>query len=269
MAEPKRKMGRSGAVETGVATELADKDSKTVILEGTCADLKSENLDDHVPEGYERVRATFTPTGGGMGRLAINCIKYDSGSEESTEPVRATIAIDMEEVTYDLADHPALKKVRAVCEKWLATDAAKRTKTEDDKTKYYYTDADGTESEVEDETAKKFCAAYMAGIKQFVRYYPVIEKHSIYKNPPGLTRNGRSFTSGSPKFSADCGTFSEPPVTLSGYAATNWYKGGDRWRERGDNTWELTEKWTYTPEGSDGEHAWIYTTIDGEEEEEE
>ncbi len=258
MAVPMHKIGQAGAVETGVSTELADKDGKTVTLEGPYSDLADEDIDDHVPSGYERVRATLTPTGGGMGRLTINCIKYDSGAAESFEPVRETVEIDMEEVTYDLVDHRKLQDVRAVCEKWLATDAEKRVDDE----KFYYTDGDGEEHEVTDAMAKRFCAAYMAGIKQFVRYYPVIVKHSIYKNPPGLARTKRSFKAGSPRFSSDCGVFSSPPVTLSGYANANWFKGGDRWHERGDNTWELTEKWTYTPDGSGSEHAWIYKKED-------
>lgn len=33
----------------------------------------------------------------------------------------------------------------------------------------------------------------------------------------------------------------------------------DSWRENGNRTWTRTEQWTYTPEGSSGDHAWIYT----------
>lgn len=254
MATAIRKLGATGALETGTTTEVADKDSKTVTLEGLVSALETEDLDSHVPSGYTRVRSVLTPTGGGMGRLAINCVKYDTATVVSAQPVRAIVEVDMEEVTYDLIDHPHLSEVRDECEKWLATDAAKRYDGEN----YFYTDADGELTAIGDEEALQFCAAYMAGIKTFVRYYPVIERRSVYKNPPGMTRSGRSFATGSPKFSDKCGTFDTPPVTLSGYAATNWFRGGDRWKERGDNTWELLEKWTYTPEGSGSAHAWIY-----------
>ena len=262
MATPTHKLGATGACETGTTTELADKASKTVLLEGPISDLETENQDSHVPTGYTRVRSLLTPTGGGMGRLTINCVKYDEGGVESRQPVRSIVEVDMEEVTYDLIDHPHLSEVRDECEKWLATDAAKRY----DGDNYFYTDKDGELTAIDAAAALQFCAAYMAGIKTFVRYYPVIERRSVYKNPPGMTRSGRSFANGSPQFSAKCGKFDAPPVTLSGYAATNWFRGGDRWQERGDSTWELLEKWTYTPEGSGSDHAWIYKNQEQEDE---
>lgn len=259
MAAPILKLGTDDGVVTGTATEIAERNRKTVTVEGTLAVVEAlcENPSaDIVPDGYEPVRGAVTPTGDGMGRLTLVCVKYD---EESTPgggfaPVRATVEVDMEEVTYDLVDHPSLAAARDKCRKWLATDEAKRAVG----AKYYYTDATGQENEIEDDTALKFCAAYMAGIHSFVRYYPVIVRKSVYKNPPGLTRSGRSFPQGTPMFSSDCGTFSSPPITLSGYPGTNWFKSGDIWHERGDTTWERQEKWTYTPDGSGGSHAWIY-----------
>ncbi len=259
MAAPVKKLGTGGGVRTGVTTEIADKNGKTVVFEGAVAELEGMSLDGKIPSGYVPVRSVLTPTGGGMGRLTVSCVAYEEATVETSQPVRTTIEIEMEEVTYDLVDHPYLATVRETCRKWLATDEAKRVAVVGQDTKYYYTDKTGTEVEVENATALKFCKAYMAGIKSFVRYFPVIVRNSIYKNPPGLTRSERSFTGGSPKFSSDCGLFSTPPVSLSGYASTNWFKGGDRWRERGDTTWELQEKWTYTPDGSTGPHAWIYT----------
>lgn len=260
MAAPVKKLGADGAVKTGVTTEIADKTGKTVTAEGPISDVESlcEDPSSIVPEGFEPVRGVAAPTGGGMGRLTLSCVKYDAATVENAQPIRETVGIDMEEVTYDLVDHPSLAACRDVCRKWLATDEAKRVVVVGQNTEYYYADETGREVKVENATALKFCNAYMAGIKSFVRYFPVVVKLSIYKNPPGLTRSGRSFTGGSPKFSDNCGTFDEPPVTLSGYPSTNWFKGGDRWQERGDTTWELTEKWTYTPDGSDGPHAWIY-----------
>ena len=261
MAAPVKKLGADGAVKTGVTTEIADKRSKTVTAEGVMSDIEAlcDNPSTIVPEGYVPVRGVAAPTGGGMGRLTLSCVSYDGEPEagSTVAPIRSTIEVDMEEVTYDLVDHPHLSGCRDVCRKWLATDEAKRVVGE----KYRYTDETGTEVEIDDATALKFCKAYMAGIKSFVRYFPVIVRNSIYKNPPGLTRSERSFTGGSPKFSSDCGRFSTPPVSLSGYASTNWFKGGDRWRERGDTTWELQEKWTYTPDGSNGTHSWIYADV--------
>ena len=255
MAAPVKKLGTGGGVRTGVTTEIADKNGKTVVFEGTVAELEGMSLDGKLPSGYVPVRSVLTPTGDGMGRLTVSCVAYEEATVENSQPVRTAIEIEMEEVTYDLVDHPYLAAVRETCRKWLSTDEAKRVVGE----KYYYTDETGTEVEVENATALKFCKAYMAGIKSFVRYFPVIVKNSIYKNPPGLVRIGRSFTGGSPKFSDSCGTFDSPPVSLNGYPSTNWFKGGDRWRERGDTTWELQEKWTYTPDGSSSQHAWIYT----------
>lgn len=257
MAAPIRKAGASGAIQTGVTTELADRAGKTVTVEGTYADLEAADPASFVPSGYVPTRAVLAPAGGGMGKLTISCVQYETASVSDAQPVRETIEIDMEEVTYDLIDHPHLDQCRAVCAKWLATDEAKRVSGDD----YFYTDDSGTEVQIQDAAAIEFCAAYMAGIKSFVRYYPVIERTSVYKNPPGITRSGRSFTGGTPKFSAACGKFDAPPLTLSGYAATNWFRGGDRWRERGDTTWELQEKWTYTPDGSTSAHAWIYTDL--------
>ena len=260
MAVPIKKAGADGGITTGVTIERADKDVKTVTVEGTYRSLESADPGDFAPEGYEVSRAVLAPTGGGMGRLTLSCVAYDDSTIEDVQPVRSTIGIDMEEVTYDLVDHPYLRQCRAVCGKWLATDEAKRVVGE----KYYYTDDSGSEVEIQDAAALKFCAAYMAGIKSFVRYYPVVVRNSIYKNPPGLTRSGRNFTGGSPKFSGNCGKFDTPPVTLSGYPSANWFRGGDRWQERGDTTWELIEKWTYTPDGSGGDHAWIYAAEQGQ-----
>ena len=256
MAAPVKKLGTGGGVKTGVTTEIADKNGKTFTFEGTIAELEQMSLAGKIPDDFAPVRSVLAPTGGGMGILTVSCVKYEAGTLDDWAAERTVIEIEMEEVTYDLVDHPHLDQCRMLCRKWLATDEAKRV---DDNEKYYYTDESGAPVEIVDATALEFCKAYMAGIKSFVRYFPVIVRNSIYKNPPGLTRSERSFTGGSPKFSSDCGRFSTPPVSLSGYASTNWFKGGDRWRERGDTTWELQEKWTYTPDGSTGPHAWIYT----------
>lgn len=266
MAEPKRVAGPEGYQKSGESLEVADKSSKTLVFEGpysAFAEMNWDDLDGEVPEGFALARGRLESTGNGMGRLTLNCIEYGSSDVMTAQAIRTTVEIDMEEVTYDLVDHPHLKDVRGTCEKWLATEAAKRFDGE----KYYYTDEAGDEQEITEAAALQFCAAYQAGLKNFVRYYPVVQKTSVYKTPPGITRSGRDFSSGSPIFSENIGHFDVPPVSLNAYPNGNWFKNGDSWHERGDGTWERRERWTYTPEGSDGEHAWIYTTIDGEEEE--
>ncbi len=136
----------------------------------------------------------------------------------------------------------------------VATDEGARA----DGGAYRYMDAGGELQEVQEEEALKFIAAYMAGIKTFRRYYPVVEKTSLWRNPPGLNRSGRSFTGGSLPFSAGLGTFADPPVSLNGYPSGNWYKSRDSWEEGADRTWTRTEQWTYTPDGAASDHAWIY-----------
>lgn len=187
--------------------------------------------------------------------MTLNCRAYDNPSAADLAPIRTTIEVNMEEVQYDLEDHPSLASVRNTILMWLATDESKRVDGSD----YKYTDKNGALKTVSGGNALKFCAAYMAGIKTFNRYYPVITKRSIWKNPPGLTRSGRSFTGGSLPFSANCGKFDTPPITLSGFAATNYFKSHESWVQNENKTWTRTEAWTYTPEGSSGSHAWIYT----------
>lgn len=262
MSAPVRKAGASGAQVTGSRYEVADKRAVTVTLEGTFAELGA--LTDaaaaaFLPAGYSMERRTLTPDGAGMGRLEVYGVTYDGdGTSQDGAPVRTTFRIDMEEVTYDLIDHPAVcadPADRAACERWLAADPASRS---DGEGGWQYPGDDGEPVAIESEAAQRFCAAWMAGIRQFVRYYPVVEKVSVWRNPPGMNRSGRSFTGGSPRFSDAVGTFDTPPLSLGGYPSTNWFKSRDSWTERGDRTWQREERWTYTPDGSGGAHAWIY-----------
>lgn len=255
MSVPVLKAGASGPQRTKTSRSTSDKNQTIVTVEGRYTDLESADPADYVPSGLTPESSRLDPSGGGMGVLTINCILYDDSSSSSLAPIRTTIEVDMEEVQYDLEDHPSLASVRNTILMWLATDESKRV----DGSTYKYTDKNGELQTVSGNNALKFCAAYMAGIKTFNRYYPVITKRSIWKNPPGLTRSGRSFTGGSLPFSSNCGKFDTPPITLSGFAATNFFKGPESWVQNENRTWTRTEKWTYTPEGSNGAHAWIYT----------
>ena len=249
------KAGARGPQTTGTIVSQADKRSAVVTVEGPIAALKSADPEDFVPDGYTLDTSNVTPSGDGLGKLTINCVKYEEGTSFSA--IRTTFRIEMQEVQYDLEDHPYLADARSMILKWLATDEAQRF----DGNSYKYMDADGELKTVSGEKALKFCAAYMAGIKTFTRYYPVVEKISTWSNPPGLNMSGKSFSGGSPTFSSDAGKFSEPPISLNGYASTNWFKSKDSWAENENKTWTRTEQWTYTPESSSGSHAWIYNEL--------
>ena len=101
----------------------------------------------------------------------------------------------------------------------------------------------------------------MHGIRTYNRYYPVIDKQSTYRRVPGLSMNGASVSGGKAKFSEDIGTFSPPDIQLDGYAQTGFFKSGDEFRQSG-KTFTRSEQWTWTPDGSDSEYAWIYTPVE-------
>ena len=266
MSAPILKKGRSGPVETGQTITKSDKDGVTVVVEGTYSSLKTlgaQRVAQYVPAGYTFISSRLSPTGNGFGELAISCVKYENEGASGFAPVRTTFRIKMAEVQYDLEDHPYLKGTyRDICLKWLATDEAVRVKLENGGTKYYYTNENGEQHQINDQRALKFCAAYMAGITKFTRYFPVVDKISIWKNPPGLLRSGNSFSSGSPKFSANIGHWDNPPISLNGFPSGHWFKSDDSWEENENKTWTETEQWTYTPETSSGDHSWIYTELD-------
>lgn len=243
-------------VESGLSTEISDKDKTTIYVDGPYALIKDLEPADYCPEGLEVDTYGVSTTGDGMARLTINCIRYESGDDWS--PVRTTFKIDMTEVCYDLVDHPYLISYRDRIMMWLATEDSERTADN----KYYYKDRNGTLQEfAAGSLGEKFCLAYMAGIKTFNRYYPVIERISTWRNPPGLTRAGNSFSGGNPMFSIGIGRYDEPPLALNGYPSANWFKSRDCWSENGGKSWTRTEQWTYTPEGSSSGHAWIYTEL--------
>lgn len=251
-----RVLGSVSPVETKRSIEKGMKTATIVEVEGPYDLLERANPATYCPGGMVVESSGVSSTGDGMGKLTVRCIAYD-GDGATFSPVRVTFRVDMQEVTYDLEDHPYLADVRDIVMKWLATDEAERV----DGTTYKYKDANGSLIPVTHEKAVKFCAAYMAGIKTFNRYYPVIEKTSVWKNPPGLNRSGISFSGGSPTFSDNVGKFDSPPIALNGFPASNFFKSKDSWSENADKTWNRTEQWTYTPDGSSGNHAWIYTQL--------
>lgn len=178
MAAPVHKAGSNEPQVTGEVSHVADKSSTVVTVEGLYSALKSADPEDYVPDGYTLESSTCSPSGNGLGKLTVNCLKYDSGSASSFTPVRTTFRVDMAEVQYDLEDHPKLANVRDKVLAWLATDESERVKDD----KFYYHDAESDEAlEITEEPAKMFCAAYMAGIKTFNRYFPVVEKISVWK----------------------------------------------------------------------------------------
>lgn len=263
MSQPILKAGSEGPVITGGELHRSDRDSRTVIYEGPYAALEefdleiagSDDLTSVIPEGYTLESRKLVPEGVGFGRLILNLIRFDDPNDTNPTPIRETVSVDMAEVQYDLEDHPALADARADILAWLATDENIRIKDG----KYFKLDPNADSPvEIDDALALKFIAAYLSGIKTFNRYFPVIEKVSIWRNPPGLNRVGRSFTSGSPEFSDSIGHFDTPPISLSGFDNANYFKSKDSWHQNENKTWSRTEQWTYTPEGSTGQHAWIY-----------
>jgi len=257
-----RIIGSQSLVVTSVRKESSDRDAKIVEVEGPHRLLEDEPAAAWCPSGYVVESSSVASTGDGMGKMTIRAVKYNEGMTFNAEKV--TFRIDMAETQYDLKDHPHLSSDKDIIIKWLATEESKRKIGN----KYYYAQADAqgniTYTEIvsnDHPFAMKFINAFYANITTFVRYFPVIEKISTYKNPPGLSRNGKSFTGGSPTFSANMGHFEAPPLTLNGYAAANWFKSKDSWIENADTTWTRTEQWTYTPESSGGTNAWVYNTL--------
>ena len=156
--------GKAGALKTGTSLTNADKRSAVVTVEGPIDALKAADPAAYVPAGYTLDTSNVTPNGNGLGKLTVNCVKYEDGSSFSA--LRTSFSIDMQEVQYDLEDHPYLASARNTILMWLATDEAKRVAGDT----YKYMDASGELQSITDESAKKFCAAYMAGIKTFNRY---------------------------------------------------------------------------------------------------
>jgi len=252
-------LGSGRPVETKRTKEVRDRETAVIEVEGSFADIELADPRRYCPSGMEVESSNVTTTGDGMGKLTVRCIKYDSALSSSA--IRTTFHIGMEAVTYDLEDHPYLTSVRGTIIKWLATEDSKRY--DPSSHNYKYENENGILVTISNARAIEFCRSYMdSSITTFNRYFPVISKISIWRSPPGLIRNGRSFTSGTPTFSSGIGGFDNPPITLSGYGAQHWFKSHDEWQENADKTWTRTEQWTYTPESSTGTNAWIYNELE-------
>lgn len=257
--------GTQGAVQTSKTVRIAAKNGCTVVVEGPYSALEAvvpEQGDDNTscsfcPSGMYVESATLDPDGIGGGKLSISCLDVGNDSEQTPAvPTRITYSIEMVETQYELKDHPKLEAGRKEILMWLATDENNRVFGNS----FKYMDADGNLQTVNSQEARKFCQAYMHGIQNFVRYYPVITKTSYYRRVPGMTLDGISVSGGSPTFTSGIGTFDSPGITLSGYAATGWFKSKDSWQQAGDLTWTRNEQWTWTPDGSTSNYAWIYNT---------
>lgn len=258
----KHVLGPETPIEVSEVKTDADHDSDVIEVIGTPAVIALVDPTSFVPEGYTLDTSTVSRTGDGMAKLTARATLYGQDGA-SLVPKRTTFKIDMVETQYDLQDHPAFKDpgVKATILAWLATDDRRKTMTRGGAVFYTYDDENGAKTEITDQTAIKFCAAYFAGIRTFVRYFPVIDKISILSRPAGMLMNGASFTGGSPAFAADLGHYAEPPLTLSGYPQNHWFKSGDNYQHQENRTWTRNEQWTYTPEPSDGAHAWIYNSL--------
>lgn len=215
------------------------------------------------PAGYTVVNSTITPDGRGGGVLSVRCVNYTNQEVSgSVVAMKTVFSIEMMATVYNLQQHPTLVSAAGIIAMWLASPASVQYSGA---TGYSYNDANGEAQAISnDSPAHKFCAAYSAGITTFTRYYPVIVKRSTWKSLPGASMSGNSQTGGTiSQFSADIGKWDEPDISLSGYAGTNWFKSGDRWEQNQDQTYARTEQWTYTPDGSDSAHGWIYQSSQG------
>ena len=253
--------GKNGPYVTGRRNADGSTTTAVITVEGLYADLKKADPKVFCPAGYDVDTSEVSSVGGGAGLLTVNCIGYYSNAGGGTfSPIRTTFYVDMVAVSYPLRGHDHLKNVQYIIGMWLATEEAKRMQS--DGTFYYVETEGGVENlhQINDAAALDFCRAYQAGIETYNRYYPIVQKISTWKNPPGLNRNGTSFKSGSPAFSPGMGTFDAPPITLSGYSADGFFKSKDSWQENADKTWNRTEEWTWTPNGSSSPHAWIYAS---------
>lgn len=209
------------------------------------------------PDGYTVASADVVPDGKGGGTLTVTCVAYGEPAGSGFTPTKTVFTIDMIEVQKPLESHPNVVSEIATIKMWLASDPSVQYSGE---TGFSYTDADGETAEIASgSNAYRFCQAYAAGITSYSEYYPVITKVSIWTTLQGASMSGNSMSGANvSQFSANIGKWSTPPITLNGYASTNWFKNGDRWNQNQDRSYTRTEQWTYTPEGSTGPHGWIY-----------
>jgi len=262
--------GSQNALVTVGSKRISTANDTTVQISGpyaTVAALQPAYGADHTtftpcPDGFTVDDSVVTPDGRGGATLSVHCVNYGSPAGQTFAPQKSVFNIEMVETVYDLQQHPTLTADAATVKTialWLNSTPEVQYSGS---TGYSYTDSAGESQEIAaDSLAYKFCAAYQAGIKTFTRYYPVIKKVSIWSSLPGVSISGNSMTGGTvSQFSADIGKWDTPPLTLAGYAATNWFKSGDDYNQNQDQTYTRREQWTYSPDGSTGPHGWIYQT---------
>ena len=253
-------IGSEDGVTTGIArTGGGDKDSAVVTVEGPVSVLETiTDFDSLAPSGMEVENHTIEPNGDGFGRLVVRCVNYGSG-DVSTTPTRTTWRISMQEVQVDLKRHEHFdgNDARRQIDKWLATDADQRY---DSSGNPQYVDSEGQAHPLT-APATDYVTAYEKGIESYVRHFPVIEKISYYKTLPGCSMVKNSTTSGTvSQFSDDIDTWNVPDVKLAGFANTGWFKSGDNYDQGNDLVWTRTQQWTWTPDGSNSDTGWIYSS---------
>lgn len=264
--------GTPKGVQTGLGKSNADTNTLVITIEGPLSALEdmvpaqgATHSDlSYIPTGCYVQSARLSSDGRGGGTITINCVDPGSDSSQTpATPTKITYRLTMAEEQTDLIAHPTItasQTILSMCLKWLATDDAKKYNAETEE--YQYDEGDGiTFTPITDETAIKFCQAWMHGIKTFNRYFPVVEKISTYKRVPGLSMTGATITGGtvsSANFGGDIGTWNSPPITLSGFASTGFFKSKYDWTQNAKSSWTLTEQWVWTPDGSASDYGWIY-----------
>ena len=263
--------GTPKGVQTGLGKRRGDTDSLVITIEGPQATMEdlvpaqgATHADfDYIPTGCYVQSASLSSDGRGKGTITINCVDPGADSAQTpATPTKITYRLTMAEEQTDLIAHPVITANATVvkdCLAWLATDDSKKV---DENGDYQYDNPDGTTyTPITDATAIQFCDAWMHGIKTFNRYFPVVEKISTYKRVPGLSLTGATITGGtvsSTNFGGNIGTWNAPPITLSGFASTGFFKSKYDWTQDAKSSWTLTEQWVWTPDGSDSDYGWIY-----------
>lgn len=263
--------GTPKGVQTGLGKRRGDTDSLVITIEGPQATMEdlvpaqgATNADfAYIPTGCYVQSASLSSDGRGKGTITINCVDPGADSAQTpATPTKITYRLTMAEEQTDLIAHPVITANATVvkdCLAWLATDDSKKV---DENGDYQYVNPDGTTyTPITDATAIKFCDAWMHGIKTFNRYFPVVEKISTYKRVPGLSLTGATITGGtvsSTNFGGNIGTWNAPPITLSGFASTGFFKSKYDWTQNAKSSWSLTEQWVWTPDGSTSDYGWIY-----------
>lgn len=247
--------GSDDPVETGASTVYGDQPTKVITVEGPMSLLETvADVSSFVPDGFEYDTHRVVPSGDGFGKIEITC--KDFGNAQTTTPERTTWKIQMAVEVTDLKRHPTCVSARTDIELWLGTDPSKRF---NDQGRPQYIDENGNPQPISADGAVKYINAYKAGIETYNRYFPVIQKISIYKRLPGVSVSGKLVGTGKVnEFSGNIGKWNTPGVTLNGFADTGWFMSGDSYDQDNSLKWTRTEEWTWTPNGSDSTTGWIY-----------